>query len=77
MSTHTKYARVPASTMATLMLAVFTVSMGYGIVLPLLPNVIERLLGAAGDGSQVSRATGLLTALYTSSGSRNEPRVFN
>ena len=51
--------------MATLMLSVFTVSMGYGIILPLLPNVIERLLGAAGDGSQVSRATGLLTALYT------------
>ena len=56
---------IPASTMAALMMSVFTVSMGYGIVLPLLPNVIERLLGAAGDGSQVSRATGLLTALYT------------
>ncbi|MEQ1613748.1 MAG: MFS transporter [Hyphomicrobiaceae bacterium] len=56
---------VPASTMAALMLSVFTVSMGYGIVLPLLPNVIERLFGAVGDGSQVSRATGLLTALYT------------
>jgi MFS family permease len=51
--------------MAALMLSVFTVSMGYGIVLPLLPNVIERLLGAAGNSSQVSRATGLLTALYT------------
>ncbi len=56
---------VPASTMAVLMASVFTVSMGYGIVLPLLPNVIERLLGAAGDVPQVSRATGLLTALYT------------
>jgi MFS family permease len=65
MSTHSKSAGVPASTMAALMLSVFTVSMGYGIILPLLPNVIERLLGAAGDGSQVSRATGLLTALYT------------
>ncbi len=65
MSTHSQSAGVPPSTMATLMLAVFTVSMGYGIILPLLPNVIERLLGAAGDGSQVSRATGLLTALYT------------
>ena len=65
MSTHSKSAGVPANTMAALMLSVFTVSMGYGIILPLLPNVIERLLGAAGDGSQVSRATGLLTALYT------------
>ena len=65
MNTLCKSTGVPASTMATLMLSVFVVSMGYGIVLPLLPNVIERLLGAAGDGSQVSRATGLLTALYT------------
>ena len=65
MSTHSKSAGVPANTMAALMLSVFTVSMGYGIILPLLPNVIERLLGTAGDGSQVSRATGLLTALYT------------
>ena len=65
MSADSKSAGVPANTMAALMLSVFTVSMGYGIILPLLPNVIERLLGAAGDGSQVSRATGLLTALYT------------
>ena len=65
MSTPYRSVGIPASTMAALMLSVFTVSMGYGIVLPLLPNVIERLLGAAGDGSQVSRATGLLTALYT------------
>ena len=56
---------VPNGTMAVLMLSVFTVSMGYGIVLPLLPYVIERLLGAGGDAAQVSRATGLLTALYT------------
>ncbi len=56
---------VPPGTMAVLMLSVFTVSMGYGIVLPLLPYLIERLLGAGGDVTQVSRATGLLTALYT------------
>ena len=60
-----KFTGVPRSTLLVLMLSVFTVSMGYGIVLPLLPNVIERSLGAAGDVSQVSRATGLLTALYT------------
>jgi MFS family permease len=51
--------------MAVLMLSVFTVSMGYGILLPLLPYLIERLLGTAGDAVQVSRATGLLTGLYT------------
>ena len=56
---------VPLSVMVVLMLSVFTVSMGYGIILPLLPYVIEQLLGASGDAGQVSRATGLLTALYT------------
>jgi len=47
------------------MLSVFTVSMGYGIILPLLPYLIERLLGPGGDAAQVSRATGVLTGLYT------------
>ncbi len=58
-------AGVPSSTMAVLMLAVFTVSMGYGVILPLLPYLIERLLGAGGDATYVSRSTGLLTGLYT------------
>ena len=56
---------IPPSTMLALMLSVFTVSMGYGITLPLLPYLIERLLGASGDAAQVSSATGLLTGLYT------------
>ena len=56
---------IPPSTMVALMLSVFTVSMGYGIILPLLPYLIERLLGASGDAAQVSSATGLLTGLYT------------
>ena len=47
------------------MLSVFTVSMGYGVLLPLLPYLIERLLGAGGNPSQVSTSTGLLTGLYT------------
>ena len=51
--------------MAALMLAVFTVSVGFGIVLPLLPYLIERLLGAGVEAAQVSRHTGLLTAVYT------------
>ena len=55
---------VPVGTMAVLMLSVFTVSMGFGIVLPVLPFLLERLLGAGGDAMQVSRATGLLTGLY-------------
>ena len=56
---------VPRATVATLMLAVFTVSVGYGVVLPLLPYLIERLLGAGVEAAQVSRHTGLLTGVYT------------
>ncbi|MBN8890376.1 MAG: MFS transporter [Rhodospirillales bacterium] len=56
---------VAPSAMAVLMLSVFTVSMGFGVVLPLLPYLIERMLGAGSDQGQVSRATGLLTGLYT------------
>ena len=56
---------LPRATMAALMLAVFTVSVGYGVVLPLLPYLIERLLGAGVEVAQVSRHTGLLTAVYT------------
>jgi len=51
--------------MAALMLAVFTVSVGFGVVLPLLPYLIERLLGAGVEVAQVSRHTGVLTAVYT------------
>lgn len=51
--------------MVTLMLAVFTVSVGFGVALPLLPYLIERLLGAGVEAAQVSRHTGLLTAVYT------------
>ena len=64
MTTRLAASGVPRSTMAVLMLSVFTVSMGFGIVLPVLPFLIERLLGAGGGVTQVSRATGLLTGLY-------------
>ena len=56
---------VPPATMAVLLLSVFTVSIGYGVVLPLLPYLLERLLGASGGAAQVARSTGLLTGLYT------------
>ena len=59
-----KFTGVPGGTMAVLMLSVFTVSLGFGIVLPVLPFLIERLLGPDGGATQVSRATGLLTGLY-------------
>ena len=47
-----------------LMLAVFTISLGFGILLPQLPALVERLLGVDATPAQVSRATGLLTAIY-------------
>ena len=50
--------------MAVLMASVFAVSMGYGVVLPLLPYLIERLLGESGDAAQVAQSTGMLTGLY-------------
>ena len=53
-----------ASTMAALILAVVTVSVGFGVVLPLLPYLIERLPDAGVDAAQVSRHTGLLAAVY-------------
>lgn len=56
---------LPGATMVVLMLAAFTVSIGYGVVLPLLPYLIERLLGAGVTVGEVSRHTGLLTAVYT------------
>ncbi len=38
--------------MAVLMLSVFTVSIGFGVLLPLLPDLIERLLGAGREPAQ-------------------------
>ena len=58
-------AAVPVFSMGRLMLAVFTVSVGFGIVLPLPPDLIEQLLGAGAEAAQVSRHTGFLTGVYT------------
>ena len=55
---------VPWGMMAVLMASVFTVSMGFGVVLPLLPYLIERLIGTGGDAEQVAQSTGVLTGLY-------------
>lgn len=43
--------------------AMFAITVGYGIVLPILPFLIERLVGAA-DAATVSWHTGLLTGTY-------------
>lgn len=44
-------------------LPLFTVALGYGAVLPVLPSVLERLHGAAGDAALPLHA-GLLTGIY-------------
>ena len=40
---------LPWGIMAVLMASVFTVSMGFGVVLPLLPYLIERVLSKRHD----------------------------
>lgn len=47
-----------------LMLAVFAISVGFGVLLPELPDLVGMMLGRGSTAAQVSRATGLLTALY-------------
>lgn len=64
MTHHGASTSVPFGTLAVLMLSVFTVSIGFGVVVPLLPFLIERLLGSASDAVKVARSTGLLTGLY-------------
>jgi MFS family permease len=63
-NTEKRSGTLPRLTTAAVMLAVFTVSIGFGVVLPLLPYLIERLIGV-GNVAQISRHTGLLTAVYT------------
>lgn len=49
--------------LSALLLAMFAISVGYSVVLPILPFLIERLSGAA-DTVTLSRHTGLLTGTY-------------
>ena len=51
------------SALSALMLAMFAVSVGYSIVLPILPFLIERLAGTT-DPATLSWHTGLLTGTY-------------
>jgi MFS family permease len=49
--------------LSAVLLAMFAITVGYGIVLPVLPFLIERLAGTT-DGAGLSRHTGLLTGTY-------------
>jgi MFS transporter, DHA1 family, multidrug resistance protein len=46
------------------LLAAFAVGVGYGVVLPFLPFLLERL-GQSSSGGAIQRTTGLLTGAYT------------
>jgi MFS family permease len=54
----------PLAAIVVLMLAVFTVSIGYGITLPLLPSLVESVLSLEPQAVEVSRNTGYLAAVY-------------
>jgi MFS family permease len=54
---------LPRTALIALLFAVFTVSVGYGFVLPVLPFLVEHL-AATTDDAAISRHTGLLTGFY-------------
>ena len=49
--------------LSALLLAMLSITVGYGIVLPILPFLVERLAGP-GDTAALSSHTGLLTGTY-------------
>jgi MFS family permease len=51
------------SALFAVLLAMFAITVGYGIVLPILPFLIERLAGTT-DATTLSWHTGLLTGIY-------------
>lgn len=55
---------VPVGTLIVLMLAVATISVGFGVVLPLLPGLMQSLLKPGSGQALVSWNTGLLTSIY-------------
>lgn len=54
---------LPRLALCALLLAMFAITVGYGIVLPILPFLIERLAGTT-DATALSWHTGLLTGTY-------------
>lgn len=56
-------AEFPAAAMAAILFAVSTVSAGYGIVLPILPLILQAIDGPTATAA-ISRHTGLLTGVH-------------
>lgn len=63
MSTLTIVNREPITRLALPLAAVFVVSLGYGVVLPVLPFMLARALGEA-ERATVAWHTGMLTGVY-------------
>ena len=61
--THTRSHEMDNGSLFLLMASVFTATAGYGIVLPILPSLLERLLSDARQFS-VSWHTGMLASIY-------------
>ncbi len=57
-------ARASGASLALPLVAVFVVSMGFGLVLPVLPFVLALALGEATSRATISWHTGLLTGTY-------------
>lgn len=54
---------LPWQALASLLLPMFSIALGYGVILPILPSLVERLAGTS-DAATLSQHTGLLTGVY-------------
>lgn len=54
---------LPWKALASLLLPMFSIALGYGVFLPILPSLVERLAGTS-DAATLSQHTGLLTGVY-------------
>ena len=54
---------LPSRTIIVLVVAVFVVALGYGVVLPVLPAIVAKIAGT-GDAAAVARHLGYLSAVY-------------
>jgi MFS family permease len=55
----------PLPVLATLMLALFSVSLGYGAMLPMLPERIMQALTVEENSTALAQTTGILAGVYT------------
>jgi MFS family permease len=54
---------LPWKPLCSLLLAMFSIALGYGVILPILPSLVERLAGAS-DAAALAEHAGLLTGVY-------------